>query len=272
MGLLLHEDPDDSILDSMILSPGLKKIAKTILSHLYPTTKKKLLRDFIEPTWCLDQVLFADSKIVIDGWMVQPPSFEKDLTFSCSGREFLEVRTGIVREDIERLFWWIPQAKFSGFHCETHFKNGSFDKTDFVLSLVDKETLLPIDTNQNYHVEEDILSQNASIPDSGRRTKVHGGADLTSFLIEGYSTYRKLELALGKFCDTSLDAFDAILDWGCGCGRLTRYFGERSSQRIVGIDIDADNIEWCKSNLPFAHFDVISPVPRLNFKGVSSIL
>ena len=47
-----------------------------------------------------------------------------------------------------------------------------------------------------------------------------------------------------------------ILDWGCGCGRLTRhwlglYCGK---DRVFGADIDPVNLNWCKENLGERNF------------------
>jgi len=50
-----------------------------------------------------------------------------------------------------------------------------------------------------------------------------------------------------------------ILDWGCGCGRLTRHLLDMGCHRVTGIDIDPVNIAWCKRNLPGAHFQLVNP-------------
>ena len=50
-----------------------------------------------------------------------------------------------------------------------------------------------------------------------------------------------------------------ILDWGCGCGRLTRHLLDMGCHRVTGIDIDPVNIAWCERNLPGAHFQLVSP-------------
>ena len=48
------------------------------------------------------------------------------------------------------------------------------------------------------------------------------------------------------------------MDWGCGCGRITRYFDNLSnSTTITGVDVDDDSVEWCKNNLNFSNFQSI---------------
>ena len=48
--------------------------------------------------------------------------------------------------------------------------------------------------------------------------------------------------------ERSFDDSGTILDFGCGCGRLARYFPGADS-RLVGTDIDQENVEWCRTNL-----------------------
>jgi SAM-dependent methyltransferase len=50
-----------------------------------------------------------------------------------------------------------------------------------------------------------------------------------------------------------------VLDWGCGCGRLTRYLLPMTD--VVGIDVDADNVDWCRQNLDPDAFQVVSLLP-----------
>ena len=64
--------------------------------------------------------------------------------------------------------------------------------------------------------------------------------------------------------------FASILDWGSGCGRLTRHFAGCRRPTVTGVDIDRDNVEWCAANLPFATFAVVplhppTPLPTAEF-------
>jgi SAM-dependent methyltransferase len=62
----------------------------------------------------------------------------------------------------------------------------------------------------------------------------------------------------------SLDDFDAILDWGCGCGRVLRNWQGLTRTRVAGCDINWKMIEWCAKNLPFAEValnDIAPPLP-----------
>src|SRR5207247_5481845 len=83
---------------------------------------------------------------------------------------------------------------------------------------------------------------------------VHGGDSVSSFLLEGYTSVVKLREALKTVAKKDWGDFRQILDWGCGCGRLTRHLADPAPARLAGVDIDRDNIAWCRKNLPFASF------------------
>jgi SAM-dependent methyltransferase len=65
-----------------------------------------------------------------------------------------------------------------------------------------------------------------------------------------------------------VDAYDAVFDFGCGCGRVARQLLQQKPRprRYVGIDVHRGMIAWCTQNLSpidrnfhFRHHDVYSP-------------
>ncbi len=60
--------------------------------------------------------------------------------------------------------------------------------------------------------------------------------------------------------------FDRLLDFGCGCGRFLRHLGPLAAQvEIHGTDIDPEMIEWLRSNVPFARYEVARYEPPLPY-------
>ena len=57
----------------------------------------------------------------------------------------------------------------------------------------------------------------------------------------------------------------AILDWGCGCGRVFQYIPFKQRAHLTGIDIVADNVEWCAKNFPEARFETVPLLPPTKF-------
>lgn len=96
------------------------------------------------------------------------------------------------------------------------------------------------------------------------RVRVGGSDDLDHFLGVGRKVYSDLKrrlLAAGR----SVETFTDILDFGCGCGRTIRHF-PAGSRRLVGCDIDAESVDWCRANLGgMATFHVTGSMPPLPF-------
>lgn len=56
----------------------------------------------------------------------------------------------------------------------------------------------------------------------------------------------------------------AVLDFGCGPGRVIRHL-ESTSWVLYGCDLDESAITWCRAALPFAQFAATGPVPPLPY-------
>ncbi len=110
---------------------------------------------------------------------------------------------------------------------------------------------------QDWHVPLDTGLQ----PDTARRVRVAATADAVMFETLGLSSARAIRLALHDYFQRDYADCVAILDWGCGCGRVARFITEEAPGRLVGIDIDPDNIGWCKENIPHAQFHAIGLNP-----------
>ncbi len=79
--------------------------------------------------------------------------------------------------------------------------------------------------------------------------------------------------------DLPAEAFDFVLDWGCGCGRLARRMlqQEPPPRRYLGIDLHRGMVRWCRDHLgpcapgfEFAHHDVYNI--GLNPQGAAATL
>ncbi len=98
------------------------------------------------------------------------------------------------------------------------------------------------------------------IPGSDIFKRVSGDENPFTFRYVGYSTFLKLEALCEKYHAGSFATIDRVLDWGCGCGRVTRYFSKyKSDTEIHGIDIDKTGINWLNENLDFGNFAHIQP-------------
>lgn len=82
-------------------------------------------------------------------------------------------------------------------------------------------------------------------------------------------------LALTRAAQRPLTEFEAMLDFGCGCGRLARMF-KGHPHEVHGCDVDPRHVVWAKQNLTHmkvAHTSVQPPLPYCNdaFDAIISI-
>lgn len=59
----------------------------------------------------------------------------------------------------------------------------------------------------------------------------------------------------------------SILDFGCGCGRVARYWNELTETNVSGCDPQPTAVEWCRQSLPFMDTRVNRLAPPLPFEN-----
>jgi SAM-dependent methyltransferase len=106
-------------------------------------------------------------------------------------------------------------------------------------------------------------SNGLAVPPARLRVLVAGTAEVDWFLDSGkaQADYLRELVATGG---GPLDEMEAVLDFGCGCGRIARWFSDLSRPRINGCDYNQELVEWCKTNLGFMHVrknDLQPPLP-----------
>jgi SAM-dependent methyltransferase len=102
-----------------------------------------------------------------------------------------------------------------------------------------------------------------------RRLRTAGTADPVLFESLGFTDCLTLRRALRDYFERDYADCPAILDWGCGCARVTRFVTELAPGKLTGVDIDPDNIEWCRENIAAAEFVRIGLDPPMPFADES---
>ena len=94
--------------------------------------------------------------------------------------------------------------------------------------------------------------------------RVAGTADVDWFLEGGRLGAASVRGALQRQ-GVALDGLRAMLDFGCGCGRVTRNWAGLSGVEVAGTDLSRPAVDWCRRNLPFARFEENGLEPPLVF-------
>ena len=102
-----------------------------------------------------------------------------------------------------------------------------------------------------------------ALPDARSRARVAGATSEFYFNLDGYTTALKLDAIAQRFAGRPISELGPLLDWGCGCGRVARFIA-RTDGELYGVDIDADNVEWCARHVE-GSFDVISTTPPTGY-------
>jgi Methyltransferase domain len=89
------------------------------------------------------------------------------------------------------------------------------------------------------------------------------------FFLQSGRQHAELIEELLREAGTDVAALDALLDWGCGCGRVLRHWSQLETTRIAGCDIDRRMVDWCSRNLPFADVMVTGLQPPLPYADAS---
>ena len=79
--------------------------------------------------------------------------------------------------------------------------------------------------------------------------------DVSWYLDTGALAARSIREILNKN-GLAIERFSAILDFGCGVGRVIRQWADLQGPKLFGTDYNPRLIQWCRSKLLFARFDV----------------
>jgi SAM-dependent methyltransferase len=94
-------------------------------------------------------------------------------------------------------------------------------------------------------------SDGLPLPPPVMMVRVVGHADADAFERHGQAC-AELVRTLVSEQGAELESMDAILDFGCGCGRVLRQWHDLAGPRVCGSDYNAELVAWCQENLPFA--------------------
>jgi len=107
------------------------------------------------------------------------------------------------------------------------------------------------------------------LPVPPKELRVRAGpaaADVGFFLETGAHDLEMIVDALRRG-GAEVERFRAVLDFGCGCGRVIRNWQRFQGPTIHGCDLSHEQIDWCRRNLTFAQFTRNELKPPLGYPG-----
>ena len=207
--------------------------------------------------WCVDDIAIDASTILISGWAIPYMGFWSNLEFFVNNK-IVETFVRSKRTDLKGVFPFWSEVDKSGFIIELD-NNAVTDSEDLVISR-NKNINQSILENYYFPLTEDWK---LNLPTPRLRNQVHGSESKAAFILEGFSSYRKLDFLVQKYIGEGIDDASPILDWGCGCARVCRYIKEKQG-KLIGVDINEEAINWCKERI-VGRFEVSTSLPPLSF-------
>ncbi|UXI70103.1 class I SAM-dependent methyltransferase [Tahibacter amnicola] len=109
-----------------------------------------------------------------------------------------------------------------------------------------------------------LAADGLPMPPAGHLVLVGGETNAEAFLQGGAHTAQTIRSVLAAH-GADIGQFRAILDFGCGCGRVMRHWQSLPGRvELHGTDYNAALIEWSRKNLPFGRFHINSLAPPLS--------
>ena len=104
-----------------------------------------------------------------------------------------------------------------------------------------------------------LAVEGAPLPPRRLMVRVAGTGDADWFLRGGRAGYDAIA------AHVPLTELQSVLDFGCGCGRVTRWWSDFPGD-VAGSDVSGPAIDWCRTNLPFGRFERNALAPPLVFE------
>ncbi len=106
------------------------------------------------------------------------------------------------------------------------------------------------------------------LPPPGKVGMVTGGQSPSGYMESGELAAKRMRGML-ESNGLAMKDFGAVLDFGCGVGRIIRYWHDLEGPELHGTDYNPDLTAWCQENLTFADFKTNDLVGKLDYEDES---
>jgi SAM-dependent methyltransferase len=231
----------------------------------------------------LDSLLPADkgeNSIQVSGWLFLPDQATDTIELYVEDN-YINAHQLYPRQDVQDAFPWIPHALNSGFSISVPLDQSRQVKSESVTgdknveTYLDKQFIKKINLvccqkgNRvgifSFFIYNDLrLLESFPSPPEDYMYRVVHTKDLNHFKVGSLQTFAQFMKAACQY--TNFLSAQRILDWGCGCGRLSSHFlSFLEGPEVFGCDIDPYAIEWCNNNIQSGTFSVINPLPPTEY-------
>jgi SAM-dependent methyltransferase len=249
-----------------MLTPTLKSLVPYSLRRWLRTIKPLPTPDYARywPTalkWCLGDARLSADRLDAHGWLIATDDLRPHVEFRINGQPVERADYPLDRRDVEAAFPFAEGSRMSGFAIRAIRRPG---EREWTLTAHNRQTGRWLGPDYAAQSIPDPATV-GPLPDAARRFRVMAGNEEFLFTHGGLTAFRQLDAALFQATGKRLRDFPRILDWGCGSARVARYLLREPGVTLTGADVDADNVNWCRENLPQASWETIPLRPPTTF-------
>lgn len=209
--------------------------------------------------WTLVDARKSDDQVILTGWCVAPPGIPSASIFSNGETIHFSARPD-ARLQAQT---WLP--------AETQVRvfDASFKFRDPIMRVSFGNHDRSFNPDHDCTIPQELSLQ----PGRDRVRRVSGGFDSFKFDIQGRTNAACLRRAFARHGRLPLSEA-RVLDWGVGAGRVARFIAPDAGA-FHGVDVDADNLAWCKDNLKGSYLNIAveppTPLPPGQFDFIYGI-
>lgn len=148
----------------------------------------------------------------------------------------------------DSFYWYYPGAPYLGFRLDINLAECTDSASSFEFYFKIKGEDERRSVLRNVSVPKDLRAfQN--LPGDFNVRRVQNLSNTVAATIAGFSDYRRIAELASRYVKLGSDI--CVLDWGCGFGRVCRYFAtEFPGAKVFGVELDDVNLDWMRDHLP----------------------
>ena len=155
-------------------------------------------------------------------------------------------------EEFRVLRWW-PGIVNYGFSAHIPFdwlRQVGQKRQRVRVDITDKKGNLVCDSVQSVHLPvEDLIGElRVTLPPKYLIHRVMGVSEEAEWILSGCTNVGVISEVLRDVVGKKLASMGRVLEWGSGCGRLSRHL-VREGLDLTGIDIDGGAVAWCNKHI-----------------------
>jgi SAM-dependent methyltransferase len=254
----LFDTRSSSLLDQFVLDK------REIKSNGSGLKAAEVYRDGFAPLYSVGGMKLEGTYLTVYGSHLPPYGNPSSLGIAFGPGVVYSFENSLLSPDFGSHYWYWPNACRSGFCVTINLAACSPASDPFSYQFVHTQEEGGTVVGGSVRIMSDLASMIGFPSDLSQLTRVQSHDNLNEVAFQSYNAYCSMAELLREQGIRSREGV-ALLDWGCGHGRISRHFLENWKESdIWGMDIDGENIAWCKQRFSdgvFVHGPLRPPSP-----------